>query len=246
MLVLVMLPAQRAEAATYTPLFVKVEGPTLVAVSEKHQYVITGVGGPAEAGGNYSFSAYLKTEILDSGGSVQPSAGVSASNTFVVTVTFPSQPQVVALVVNVTSTKGLDSERLTTNIVITSVNAILITADVVNQGTMAVSGVPVIFSVDGNVIYSTSINLTAGQRLSVVHNWTGYASPGEHVVTVELDPNGQFVRFVSGGTLYTQTVFVGGGDYGNINLLMVILFILLLLVAFFIWKRPAKKRKKKT
>jgi hypothetical protein len=246
MLVLVALPAQRAEAASSNPLFVKVEGPSLVSISEKHQYIITSVGGPAEAGGNYSFTAYLKSEQLSFDGFVVPTSGVSTSGTFVITVTAPTTPQLMDLVVNVTSNKGLDTTSASARLLITTVNSIVISADVVNQGTMAVSGVPVIFSVDGNVIYSTSINLTAGEMRSVVYNWTGSASQGEHVLTVQLDPNGQFVRFASGGTIYTQTIFIGSGGFDNINLLMVMIFILLLLAAFFMYKRPAKKRKKKT
>jgi hypothetical protein len=246
MLVLVALPAQRAEAAIYNPLYVKIEGPSLVSVSEKHQYVITGIGGPAESGGNYSYTAYVRGENENFNGFVMPVIGVSAGNTFVINVTAPSTSQLMVLVVNMTSTKGLDTVKATTSMAITTVNAIVISAKVINYGVMAVSGVPVIFSVDGKKIFNTSINLAAGESRTLAYNWTEQGvSQGEHVVTVQLDPNGQFVRFTSGGTIFTETIFVGGGDYGNINLLMVMLFIMLLVLAYFVYKRPTKKRKKK-
>jgi hypothetical protein len=245
-ILLMAVPVQQAEAATYSPLFLKVEGPTLVSVSEMNQYTITGVGGPAESGGNYSFAAYVTGSQSDFTGFVRPLAGVSARSTFLVNVTAPNLGQTMTLFINMTSTKGLDTERASTSIVITVVNPIVISARVVNQGSMGVSGVPVKFLADGKQLYNTTIDLAAGESRTLVYNWTAQGiSSGEHLVTVELDPNGQFVRFASGGTLFTQTIFVGGNDFGNINLLMVMMFILLLVLAYFIYKRPTKKKKKK-
>ncbi|MDD1743919.1 MAG: hypothetical protein LUO85_04755, partial [Methanomassiliicoccales archaeon] len=125
------------------------------------------------------------------------------------------------------------------------VKPIVITAKVVNQGNATLSGVPVIFFVDDVKLYNTTIDLNAKASKTIIYNWTSQSvADGQHAVRVELDPNNQFVRFASGGTIFTQTIWVGATDTSGSDAVLIGLFVLMLLVTYFVYKRPAKRRKK--
>ncbi len=125
------------------------------------------------------------------------------------------------------------------------VKPIVITAKVVNQGNATLTAVPSTFFVDDVQLYNTTIDLSAKATKTVVYNWTSQSvSDGEHAVRVELDPNNQFVRFASGGTIFTQTIWVGPTDTSGSDAVLIGIFILLLLVTYLVYKRPAKRRKK--
>lgn len=238
------LPAQPAGAAS--PFYVKVEGRMLVPISETNQYVVSMAGGPAESGGNYSYTAQVSGELSSFDGKVVPSNAQGTTPIFALNVTAPSVAQEITLWINATSVKGTASATASTLIHITVVKPIVISANVVNQGNVTVTGVLVRFLADGAELHNTTITLASGTSQTVTYNWTAQGiSNGEHLITVQLDPQAQFVRLSSGGTVFTQTIYVGDTGFGNMDMVMVILFILFLLLAYFIYKRPTKKRKKK-
>jgi len=235
-----------AEAATATPLHASpISGQTLVAINEKHQYQVTAVGGPGEGvGGNYSFAFSVvgssKTDAL-----VTPDSGASATGRFTTNLSASSFAEVITLIVKVTSFNSTATSNVTKSIAIQVVKPIVISAKVVNQGNATLTGVPVTFFVDEVQLYNTTIDLDSKATKTVVYNWTSQAvSDGEHSVRMELDPNSQFVRFSSGGTIFTQTIWVGATDTSGNDAVLIGLFVLLLFVTYMVYKRPAKRRKK--
>jgi hypothetical protein len=244
-LLLFTIIAPATVQAAANPLFASLSGQTLVATDEKHPYQVIAIGGPGEGtGGNYSFQFTLKGSSKTDG-QVLPDSGTSKTGKFTVNVTASSFAEDITLSVKVNSYNATSSTNITKSIVIKVVKPVVITAEVVNQGNATLSGVHVTFYFDDVKLYNTTIILTSKATKSVVYNWTSQTiSNGEHTVRVELDPNSQFVRFASGGTIFTQTVWVGPSDYSSSDGVLIGLFVLLLLVTYFVYKRPAKRRKK--
>ncbi len=239
----VVLTAQSADAS---PIFIKVEGKNVVAVSEKNPYTVFAVGGPAEsAGGNYSFIVTVQgKDVTDA--VISPANGKSSSGRFNFNLTAPSAITQMTIVVNVTSESSTGSKlSASMNYYVQSVEPVAIKAKVVNQGTVALTNVPVYFYGDGVLLEQVNISLAAGGSQTVYYNWTKSLGKGEHNVTVELDPNSEFVRFESGGVIYTQSVYVGMGNYDTTNAILIGGTIILLLVAYLVYKRPGQKRRKK-
>jgi hypothetical protein len=234
-----------AEAAATTPLFASLTGPTQVAINEKHQYQVIAVGGPGEGrGGNYSFT-FNVVGSSNTNALVTPSSGISTTGRFSTNVSVSSFAEDLTLSVKVTSYNSTATSNVTKSIVIEVVKPIVISVNVVNQGNATLTGVPVTFFVDDVQLYNTTINLNSKATKAVVYNWTSQAiSDGEHSVRVELDPNSQFVRFSSGGTIFTQTIWVGASDTSGNDAILIGLFVLLLFVTYLVYKRPAKRRKK--
>jgi hypothetical protein len=225
------LAPQPADADS--PIFINVDGLTTVAVRETNTYSVFAVGGPAEAaGGNYSFSVKVQgSNVVDA--VISPANGKSTTGRFTFNLTAPSAATQMTVVVDVTSESNTGSEMSATmNYYVDSVVPIVIWAKVVNQGSMALTGVPVYFYADGDLLEQEDISLAAGESKIVYYNWTASVGQGEHEIVVELDPDGQFVRFESGGTVYTQIIWVGLDNYGDTN-------------AILIDKRPGAKRRRK-
>ena len=233
-----------ADAAT--PIHIRVEGRSVVAIDETNAYVVTAVGGPAEvAKGNYSFIVTIEgQDVTDA--IISPANGKSPIGVFRFNLTAPSAATEMTIVVNVTSQSDAGAKMVATMpYYVKSVVPIVITAKVVNQGSVALSGVPVYFYADGELLDEKAIELSAGGSKTVIYNWTASVGKGQHEVSVQLDPNGQFVRFESGGTMYSQTIWIGTDDYGNMNAILIGGIVLFLLVAYFVYKRPGSKRRKK-
>ncbi|MDD1769540.1 MAG: hypothetical protein LUO79_00480 [Methanomassiliicoccales archaeon] len=245
LLALTVIPAARPAEAVVLDLHATVEGPTQVAINEKHLYYVNVTGGHgADPGGNFSYFA----EVISPSGTdatVSPVNGVNASGTFVITITMPSKPGDITLRTNVSGYSSLGTDLQTKLNIISVVSPIVLSAKVVNQGSVPLTKVPIVFYLDGSKVYNTTFDLAAGASRTIVFNVTNPVSSGQHVVRVELDPNNQFVRFAGGGTVFTQTVYVNPPDYGSTDGLLILLFIMLILVTYLIYKRP-KRRKKST
>lgn len=233
------------EAAS--PLYLNIEGRNTVAIRETNPYIATAIGGPGEAavGGNYSFLVTVTgQDVTDA--LVSPGNGITKTGMFRFNLTAPSKAADMTITVNVTSIGPTgEQERLTRTFYVRSVYPITMSARVVNEGAMALSAVPVYFYADGKLLHVQLINLPASGSKVVTYNWTDSVSQGEHQLIMELDPNGKFVRFESGGTVYTQTIWVGGTDYGNTDAILIGAFAILLFVSYLVYKRPVAKRRKK-
>jgi hypothetical protein len=244
-LLLFTIVAPAMVQAASTPVFASLSGPTLVATNEKHQYQVVAIGGPGDGtGGNYSFQFTLVgTRLTDA--KVLPDSGGSKTGKFYVNVTASSFADDLTLSVKVGSYNATSSSNITKTMVIKVVKPIVITAKVVNQGNATLTGVPVTFYVDDVKLYNTTINLSSKATKTVVYNWTSQTvGDGEHSVRVELDPNSQFVRFSSGGTIFTQTIWVGPTDSSGNDGILIGMFVLMLFVTYLVYKRPTKRRKK--
>jgi hypothetical protein len=229
-----------------TPIYISVHGKTTVAILEKNPYTVFAVGGPAEGvGGNYSFVVTVEgADVADA--VISPSNGKSSTGEFKFNLTAPSASTQMTIVVKVTSESDTGSELTASlNYYINSVVPIVIAAKVVNEGSMALLNVPVYFYGDGRLLDQQNISLTAGASKIVYYNWTESVRQGQHEVQVVLDPNGEFVRFESGGTDYTQTIYVGMNNYDNTDAILIGGIVILLFIGYLVYKRPGQKRRKK-
>ena len=93
-------------------------------------------------------------------------------------------------------------------------------------------------------VFKTPEGVLLSEEAQKLYRMAFTVSDGEHTVRVELDPESQFVRFSSGGTIYTQTIWVGPNNSSNNDGILIGLFVLLLFVTYLVYKRPAKRRKK--
>jgi subtilase family serine protease len=119
----------------------------------------------------------------------------------------------------------------------------VLSAKVVNQGSVPLTKVPIVFYLDGSKVYNTSFDLSAGASKTIVFNMTDSVSTGQHVVRIELDPANQFARFAGGGTVFTETVYVNPPDYGSTDGLLILLFVMLILVTYLVYKRPKRRKR---
>ena len=239
-----MLSSQAADAVN--PIYISVDGKSTVATGETNPYEIMAIGGPAEgAGGNYTFSVTLEGKNIDDAW-LYPSDGTSATGIFKFNLTAPTVTTEMTIIVDVTSSSSTGSKQTSSlNYYVDSVVPIVISAKVINQGSVALTNIPVYFYADGELLEETSVSLAAGASTFVYYNWTESVGQGQHEITVELDPNGQFVRFASGGTVYTQTIYVGMSDFGNTDAILIGGIVLLAFVAYIVYRRPMAKRRKK-
>lgn len=239
-----VLTVPASDAAS--PLFVKVEGKSIVAVKEINPYVATAIGGPGEgSGGNYSFVIALSGKDV-SDALISPANGITKTGVFNFNLTAPSAATDMTILVNVTSERSNgEKATLVRSFFVRSVVPIVISAKVVNQGSMALDSVPVYFYVDGKKLDQRLISLAAGGSKVVTYNWTEGVLQGQHEVRVELDPDGQFARFESGGTVYTQTIWVGMSDFGNTDAILIGTLVLFFFLSYLVYKRPTPKRRKK-
>jgi hypothetical protein len=243
MLLAFMLASPPSSATS--PVFIKVEGRNLVAVSEINEYVVTALGGPAElGGGNYTFLITVGGEGA-ADAIVLPSNGNSTTGIFRFNLTAASIVTEMALRINATSV-GSDGDKAYAEYVyhVRSITPIVVSATVVNQGSMDLSGVTVDIYVDDQKMAQRTISVEAGSSRVVTYNWTESVAAGKHEVRMELDPGNQYVRFGSGETVYTQAFWTGGNDYGNTDAILIGLIIVLVFMAYIIYKRPAAKRRK--
>ncbi|MDH7508812.1 MAG: CARDB domain-containing protein [Methanomassiliicoccales archaeon] len=247
-LVLLIYPLTSISAASYDPIYVSVDGRSCIATGEKSEYVIRVIGGPGEEpGGNFSFTAKL-IGPSPAEAKVIPTNGKSPTGLFRVNVTAPPKAQDMVLRINVSSVSanGTLVEKVTKDFPIKVLVPVVITATVVNDGNMSVKNIPVAIYADGSKIYETTINLDPKTSKTIVYNWTDpYMKPGEHVITVSIDPGNSLVKLDTGGTTFTATIFVGKTDYGLVNALLVGILLLSIFSSYLVYRRPKRRRMKR-
>jgi hypothetical protein len=242
-LISIVLLAPSASAAEGGPIYVSIEGKSVVATGEKWQYAITVIGGPgAQAGGNFSYIATLVgPKVTDS--LVTPSSGVSSTGLFNINVTAPSKPQDMTLQLNITSSNILDSAKTLRTFPVKVLTPVVILATVKNTGDVGVKGVPVSFHADGAKVYETTVDIEPLSSKTIRYNWTDpEMRSGQHVITVMLDPDNKFVEFQSGGSVYTMTIYVGKSSFGTTDAMLGVLFVVSVILILIIYSRPKKRR----
>jgi len=241
-----LLAVPIAVAETSTPLFVSIDGPIVMGKGETIQYRIEAIGGPAEGtSGNYSFrTSILGTDMTDA--YVLPTNGESEDGVFFVNVTAKGTIPNIVLWVNVTSSYGGEAVSKIKEYGITVVDPVVIRAEIENQGSVAVNDVPLTIYADGKVIHETTVSLDPQEITTLVYNWTELdIAMGEHVITMILDPDHEFITFRGGGTVHTSTIWVGEQDFGGWDLILGILVVFLAFIAYTFYRRPSKRHKKR-
>lgn len=249
-LLLGAVPTVQAVEAT-NPLHAQLDGPMVVTVGQSAQYVLTMVGGPAEAGnGNYSWRGELKGVDTANALLIPSSGGPVASGVFKINMTAPTVAQTLTIRINCTSANTLETVKTSIELKVLVVEPIILSATIKNTGNVSATGVPLVLQIyqDGawTQFYNTTLDLKAGESQAFRYNWTalGLAS-GEHKVRMLLDPDNSIVTFEGGSAVYETTIYYDVPGYGGINSLLWVLVILLGVITFLVWRRPAKKGKKK-
>lgn len=244
LLSVLLLSAVPANASDTTPLYVSVTGPTVIGKGETAQYLVEAVGGPAEvSGGNYSYKASIMGPNTEDA-YVLPTTGKSVTGRFYLNVTARGEVSSVILRVNVTSSSQTESVNKTVYYRITVVEPVTIVANIENGGNAQVNGLPVTIYADGKPIYSTNVTIAPGATYTLRYNWTDpELESGEHVITIILDPEQEFVTFEGGGTTYTMTFYYGKEDFGTWNILLAVLSGLLIFLTYSFYRRPTRRRK---
>lgn len=241
MLLLALAPPVQAESS---PLYVSIDGPTVMGKGETQMYRVDVAGGPSEGKGNYTYTASI-LGITTADAYVLPTTGTSQTGTFFLNVTAQGKFPHITLWVNVTSSYGGELERKVKEYGIEVLDPIVITAELVNNGNIAVNDVPLTIFADGKLIHTTDVSLEPRESVTLRYNWTDpTVSRGEHVFQLVLDPDQEYITFLGGGMVYTSTIWVGEEDWGLWNTLFIVLIIFLAFLAYTFYRRPLRRRKR--
>jgi len=231
----------------YNPLHAQLTGPMVVSAGGEQMYVLTMVGGPAEAGiGNYSYTAQVTGDAV-----LSPSSGTpKTTGRFYMNLTAPEETGTVTITV---TCKSAGSQQSVTNVIVYKVKVVepvVIKATIQNTGNVNVTDVPVTLQLYDDdawtTFYETTIDVDAGKSMTFLYNWTALdLGSGEHKVRLLLDANDTIVTFEGGSSVYETTIYNDMSGYGTINTLLWVLIIALVVVIFFVWRRPVKGRKKR-
>lgn len=234
-----------------TPLHAQLDGPLVVTTGSRNQYVLTMVGGPAEAGlGNYSYKASMTGEDTEDAMFLPSSGGPKTSGKFYLNLTAPTMAQSLVLIINCTSASTTASMKTNLELTVLVVEPVTLSATITNTGDVSATAVPLALQVyqdEGWVeFYNTTLDLAAGESVNFQYNWTAMdLGSGEHKVRMLLDPGNEIVTFEGGATVYETTIYYDMPGYAGLNTLLWILVIALVAVTFLVWRRPAPKGKKK-
>lgn len=244
---LAMLPSV-PNASAYSGIEVTLQHPAFAGINETVQCVMTIGGGPAQDGGNYSYTATV-VGTNTSGSSVNPQTGPSQqSGVFKLNVTMPAvAPQTIKIRVNATSasSRSSTSDTLQRDFEIKVVVPVVIKVTVVNTGPVAVNNATARFYADGTLLSTQAFSLTANGTQALSYNWTYLKiKNGKHVVTVTVNDPNNIVEFTDGNNVISRDIWIGKQSNvagavltGGVVVLGVLVFLMWL-------QKPAKKSKK--
>ncbi len=235
---LLLLTAMSTTAsAADTPYNVQFSGQNWLGLNQTTTITVNVTGGPP---GNFNYSASL-VGSTSSLGKVSPTYG-SSSGKFTLNVTAPSSAQDIILVVNVTSGGTTGSGKYTIKVI----DPLVISATVTNLGNMTVSDVPLQFYVDDQLLNSTTFTISGKSNKTVSYDWYNPSlATGSHKVTIKIDPNNEFVKFASGGSEYTTSIYVGDSGAATLNLILAVILGVLLFFAFITYMNRGKKKRRR-
>ena len=193
-----------------------------------------------------SFDAYLLNPSGEKEtGKVSPSTGKYYYNeTRNLTVTAPDTAGDYTLVVDYNGTVMVDGQTIevsgSNRAAVKVVNPIVLTADITNNGSVALDSLKVKFVVDGQTIEGsekTVEDIKPGETKSVTYEWvTDSLSPGKHTFMAVSDTT---LLNVTG--LNNENVFyIGHNDYQVATILIALLFVVLLFVLIYVYRKPVK------
>lgn len=244
---LALLPPAR-NAGAYGGIEVTLQHPAYAGTNDTVPCVMTISGGPAQNGGNYSYSATI-LGTNTTGASVDPgSAPSQQSGVFKINLTMPYlAPQTITIRVNATSTapSGTASDTLLQDFKIKVVVPVVITATCVNTGAVQASNVTARFFADGTLLSTQTFNVSANGTKGLSYNWTYLnIKSGKHVVTVTVDDPNNIVEFSDGNNVISRTIWIGKQSNlagavltGGVIVLAVLVFLMYI-------QKPQRKSKK--
>lgn len=223
-LVLAAMPVQ----ANYS----SVTGPLLLGTGESAEFELdVGTGNTA------TFVASLKDSNQNSVGSLNLSYG-TITGSAKITAVMPSTPGTYTLYVTFSFP---DNTVRYKDWIITVVQPYVFNAQVINEGDVAVNGITVSFLVDGVIVGSQVVNVSAQSSTEASYTWvTTGLSAGQHILEVRIDSEDQFVTLFSGGKSYITSFQVGQQDYGGTNWLMGILLAIMALALVWVYRKPIR------
>lgn len=236
-------------AAAYSGIEVTLQRPAFAGLNETVECVMTISGGPAQPGGNYSYSASV-IGANTTGSSISPASGpTQQSGTFRLNITMPEvAPETIKIRVNATSTSqsGTASNTLQQDFEIKVVVPVLIQAVVVNSGPIAASNVTASFYADGVLLSTQTFNVSASGTQKLAYNWTFLSiKTGKHVVTVAVNDPNNIVEFTNGNNVITRDVWIGGQSNPVGALLSGAVIVLAFLVFLMYIQKPMRRPKTK-
>jgi hypothetical protein len=200
-----------------TGLTGNITGPTVLGFSTDKYYTINGTGGPAYAAngtliGNVTFYASVTGENT-TGVSVTPSesaiTNVSGHPTL---LTVGNIPEVLTIVVEVSSTYHSENQSINLTYVVTVVQPYTLTVDLISDSSSTIIGFPLTVWLDGSPVGTIHIpSLTAGSTYQATFNYpTLGLSAGTHTFTVSLVNEHGLVTFAGGATTFSTTFYIPG------------------------------------
>ncbi|UCD91947.1 MAG: hypothetical protein JSV43_06865, partial [Methanobacteriota archaeon] len=227
-----LVPLFQGTVAQDSEVRVFVVGPEAIEVGKKAVYNVTVVGGPAEEeGGKWQVAAVL------TGANVSEETGASPtlaskfnetqdSNIFLINVSAPSIAQHMVLNIEAFSHHGAETVLTNETFDIFVVHPINLRATVSNPSNSTLKNVLVNFYVDGEFVGGTSIEeISPFSEGAATLKWiTKDVSPGRHIMTVEIDLDGDGTieeRF--GDTLYVGNFYSPRGDPGLVVIILIII-----------------------
>lgn len=201
------LPAAEAQE----PVTISIQGPSAIAPSSIHPYVIIVSGGPAELNGTFHIEYSLQGDNLEGGDPQVPRPQANREGRFDVNVTAPSAEGTIVLFVNARSEGegGQGNETREARYVINVFRPVELRATLRNDGAAAALNVTVLFFVDNQLVGNASAaRIDAGGEATVNITYIPVnLPPGRHTVRVQADLNGDGNIDAGRGELFAFDLF---------------------------------------
>ncbi|TLZ52048.1 MAG: hypothetical protein E6K18_03610 [Methanobacteriota archaeon] len=192
-LVALVVPPPRADAQGVTAV---ISGPTAVAPSSIHKYVIHVSGGPAShrGGGTYQIDYVVQGDSVTGADPILPRTLANTQGNFTVNVTAPQNEGIVQLYVKAKSSNATANDTADTRLTVYVSKPIDLRATLRNLGAATATNVTVLFYVDDKLVGNSTVGrIAAGAQVDVNITYIPVElAVGQHTVkvTADLDRDG--------------------------------------------------------
>lgn len=115
------------------------------------------------------------------------------------------------------------------------------TATIRNGGNMSVNGMPVSFILDGQLINSTTVDMAAGEEITVEYRHViPPLSGGRHTITVLIESEDGVVLSPSGSTRMNTVFYIGQSDSSLANWLLGITLVVISIALVWVYRKPKR------
>jgi hypothetical protein len=198
-----------------------IHGPDRLPINTTTEYTIEIKGGPAEEGGNWSYSARIEDKDNEpvSGANIMPPNSTSRENIFKVNVTTPIEAMNMVLIVNgssfINETNISSSGDYFKEIEVFEPIKINISAKIRNPSFLEVKDAVITFYVAPiggtfNLLGNKTVNIPPNSTQDVWIEWVASKSDyGEHEVEIRIDEENTLLEFDDGDNVMRKTIYVG-------------------------------------